>query len=66
MYDMCRYDKAWNLHDRSAWCAAFSREELQVLEYLDDLKSFYEAGYGNELNLRLGCTPIKDMLEKFK
>lgn len=65
MYDMCRYDKAWNLHDRSAWCGAFSREELQVLEYGDDLKSFYESGYGNPLNVRLGCTPLKDMLERF-
>lgn len=66
MYDMCRYDKAWNVNHRSAWCAVFIKEELQVLEYLEDLDSFYDAGYGSEANIRLGCSAIKDMIKKFE
>jgi len=30
MYDMCRFDKAWNIRSISPWCAVFSKEELQV------------------------------------
>jgi len=30
MYDMCRFDKAWNIRQISPWCAVFSKEELQV------------------------------------
>lgn len=63
---MCRFDKAWNVSGRSPWCAAFSKDELIILEYLQDLESYYESGYGDKLNLQLGCMPIKDMIEGFE
>lgn len=31
IYDMCRYQKAWNLEQVSPWCAAFTSENLKVL-----------------------------------
>ncbi|KAK6624155.1 hypothetical protein RUM44_011013 [Polyplax serrata] len=66
MYDMCRYDKSWNVNERSPWCAAFTKSELITLEYLEDLEAYYDSGYGDNLNLRLGCTAIRDMLEGFQ
>lgn len=30
IYDMCRYQKAWNLEQVSPWCAAFSHDNLKV------------------------------------
>jgi len=39
MYDMCRFDKAWDLRQTSAWCAVFSKEELQVC--VTNLHDFY-------------------------
>jgi multiple inositol-polyphosphate phosphatase/2,3-bisphosphoglycerate 3-phosphatase len=30
MYDICRYQKAWNLEVPSPWCSAFSIENLKV------------------------------------
>ncbi|EEB16594.1 multiple inositol polyphosphate phosphatase 1 precursor, putative [Pediculus humanus corporis] len=66
IYDMCRFDKSWNLNDRSPWCAAFTRSELRTLEYLEDIQAYYDSGYGDDLNLRLGCTTVKDMLEGFR
>ena len=30
IYDMCRYQKAWNLEQVSPWCAAFTSENLKV------------------------------------
>ena len=30
MYDMCRFEKAWDPHLTSVWCAAFDEEDLKV------------------------------------
>lgn len=66
MYDMCRYDKAWNIRNLSPWCAVFSKEELQLLEYREDLEDYYNLGYGNEFNIKLGCPPVKDFMFRFR
>ncbi|KAG8227381.1 hypothetical protein J437_LFUL000389 [Ladona fulva] len=66
IYDMCRYDKAWNVTATSPWCAAFSKDELMVLEYLYDLRYYYKAGYGHEINVKLGCPMVKDMVQRFR
>ncbi|KAJ9582182.1 hypothetical protein L9F63_003469 [Diploptera punctata] len=66
MYDMCRFDKAWNIRDISPWCAVFSSEELQLLEYREDLQDYYNYGYGNSLNIKLGCPPVKDFMSRFR
>jgi multiple inositol-polyphosphate phosphatase/2,3-bisphosphoglycerate 3-phosphatase len=30
IYDGCRYQKAWNVTATSPWCAAFTKEDLEV------------------------------------
>lgn len=65
IYDMCRYEKAWTVTKLSPWCAVFSKEELRVLEYREDLYYYYKAGYGREINERLGCSLLQDMMNHF-
>lgn len=65
MYNMCRYEKAWTVTKLSPWCAVFSKEELRVLEYREDLYYYYKAGYGREINAQLGCTLLQDMMNHF-
>ncbi|XP_067005691.2 multiple inositol polyphosphate phosphatase 1 [Anabrus simplex] len=65
MYDMCRFDKAWNVERLSPWCAVFSEDELKVMEYYGDMHSYYEEGYGNKINVYLGCPPVQDFMERF-
>lgn len=65
MYDACRYEKAWTVTKLSPWCAVFSKEELRVLEYREDLEYYYKAGYGREINARLGCPLLHDMMRHF-
>lgn len=65
MYDSCRYEKAWTVIKLSPWCAAFSKEELRILEYREDLDYYYKAGYGREINARLGCPLLHDMMQHF-
>lgn len=31
IYDMCRYEKAFHFTNISPWCAAFTKNELQVI-----------------------------------
>lgn len=66
IYDMCRYDKAWYVDKPSAWCVAFNKNQLKLLEYIQDLKFYYKYGYGDELNKDIGCPPVKDMFERFE
>ncbi|KAJ8665112.1 hypothetical protein QAD02_006774 [Eretmocerus hayati] len=66
MYDMCRYEKAWDVSRLSPWCSVFNKEEMKILEYHEDLHFFYYSGPGRDINRRLGCPLIKDMFNHFK
>ena len=66
MYDMCRLEKAWKVDNILTWCTAFSKEELRVLEYAEDLYYNYGAGNGRKINERMGCPLIQDMFNHFK
>lgn len=65
IYDACRYQKAWSVTELSPWCAAFNKEELRILEYREDLDYYYKAGYGRDINTRLGCPLLHDMMRHF-
>ncbi|PNF38918.1 hypothetical protein B7P43_G07444 [Cryptotermes secundus] len=65
MYSACRYDKAWHLDKVSPWCAAFTEDDLKALEYIEDLELYYSTGYGNDLNKKVGCPPVKDFIDRF-
>ncbi|XP_041977922.1 multiple inositol polyphosphate phosphatase 1-like [Aricia agestis] len=66
VYDMCRYNKAWDVAKVSPWCAVFSKEDLKRLEYSEDLATYYKYGYGTPLNRDIGCSGIKDMMDFFR
>lgn len=66
MYDMCRFEKAWRIDKISPWCAAFSKRELRVLEYREDLDYYYYVGPGREINAKLGCPLMKDLFQHFR
>lgn len=66
MWDMCRYDQSWYLQDESPWCAAFTPEHVNVLEYLEDLKYYYKASYGSDLNSNIMCAAVKDMVKNLQ
>ncbi|VVC24780.1 Histidine phosphatase superfamily,Histidine phosphatase superfamily, clade-2,Histidine acid [Cinara cedri] len=66
MYESCRYEKSWHVRSHPAWCAVFSQDDLDVLEYREDLHYYYSTGYGDSFNERLGCPVIKDLVAKFR
>ncbi|KAL1494347.1 hypothetical protein ABEB36_009959 [Hypothenemus hampei] len=66
IYDMCRFGKAWQLDQPSAWCIAFTKEHLRLLEFGEDLKEYYATGHGNDLVKNIGCAAVSDMYRKFE
>lgn len=66
MYQMCRYNKAWDVSQISPWCAVFTKEDLKRLEYAEDLETYYKYGYGSPMNQQIGCTGVRDMMDFFK
>jgi acid phosphatase len=59
MYENCRFD------NRLAWCSVFTKEQLALLEYENDLRLFHESGPGHDYNSKLGCPPLKHLRDLF-
>lgn len=66
LYDLCRY--TWSAVDNkfSPWCAVFTKDDLEVLEYIQDLKHYYRNGYGTSVNELFGRVPLANLLESFE
>lgn len=65
LYDVCRYERAWNPDETSSFCAPFEEEDLKVLEFYEDLEYWSKNGYANELNYKMSCPLVKDMVDIF-
>ncbi|XP_075231753.1 multiple inositol polyphosphate phosphatase 1-like isoform X2 [Lycorma delicatula] len=65
MYMMCAYSKSWDYYKTSPWCAAFTKDELKLMEYVRDLWYYYKSGYGMDINLKVGCPAVRDIMERF-
>ena len=66
LFEMCRFDQAWRIYSISPWCAAFSKEELRLFEYREDLEYYYESGPSSKVNKNLGCLLLRNILEHFR
>ncbi|XP_037805201.1 multiple inositol polyphosphate phosphatase 1-like [Penaeus monodon] len=66
MYDACRYYTAWEPETPSAWCAVFTKSDLKVLEYWQDLKYYYKSGYGHRINYEQACRLVQDLVRTFR
>lgn len=65
MYNNCCYDKSLRPMEISAWCSVFSKPELHLLEYYEDLGQYFKSGFSHPFNPKLGCMPWKHMMETF-
>ncbi|CAH2048276.1 unnamed protein product, partial [Iphiclides podalirius] len=65
LYEICRFYRSWTATKQSPWCAAFSDQDLVVLEYRDDVRHYHRNGYGSWVNVNLGGPVLKDLYESF-
>lgn len=66
MYNLCRFEKSWFPDQFSPWCSVFKKPDLLILEYFEDLNQYYKTGYSHEYNPKIGCLPLRHMMETFK
>ncbi|KAL7632520.1 UNVERIFIED_CONTAM: hypothetical protein RMT77_017137 [Armadillidium vulgare] len=66
IYDECRYETAWFPNKESIWCKPFSPKDIEVLEYYEDLKYYYEDSYGTPLNAQIACKAVSDLFLHLK
>jgi len=54
-WDMCRFEKAWHPFEQTlpGWCSIFSLEDLELLEWREDLKKYYSDGMGYDINTKM-------------
>ncbi|XP_055621311.1 multiple inositol polyphosphate phosphatase 1 isoform X2 [Toxorhynchites rutilus septentrionalis] len=62
MWNGCRFEQAWHLQQLSPWCSVFTKEQVNVLEYKEDLKYYYQNSYGYDKSQDLACYAVKDMV----
>lgn len=62
IYRTCEFGYA--VDGDSPWCAAFTNQELVVLEYLEDLDDYHGDAYGRDINSQIPCDLVRDLLIK--
>lgn len=50
----------------SPWCGVFSKDDLMVTEYDDDIYDFYKDTYGRPLNPKMGCPVVNEIVKFFR
>ncbi|XP_066137495.1 multiple inositol polyphosphate phosphatase 1 isoform X2 [Euwallacea fornicatus] len=65
IYVACGFETAWNKRSKSPWCSLFSENHFKVLEYMEDLKYYWQDGYGYDLSYKQACPAFGDMINHF-
>lgn len=64
LYSLCIFD--YNLFgNENKWCSLFDEEDAKIFEYVQDLLTYYQRGYGNDLNYKISCPLLYDFFESF-
>lgn len=63
MWQLCRFEQAYDLRKISPWCSVFSVSDIAIIEYGEDLGYYYESGYGFSINKNILCEAMQDMLK---
>lgn len=66
MFTMCRFESAVHPDRVSPWCSVFRRDEVEAMEYDEDLDYYWTDGYGYKINYEQACPPVKDFLDHFR
>lgn len=62
IYRGCSFGYA--IHNDGSWCAIFSKDDLKILEYYEDLDDYYADGYGRTINTVAPCLMTTDLISK--
>ncbi len=66
VFNGCVFGQAWEPMVPSPWCQVLEEEELEVLEYSEDLEKYWQDGYAYNISGSQACVLVKDLLESFE
>ena len=61
MFLSCAYETA--IYGRGQWCSVLEDSDLDVIEYLYDIKNYWKRGYGYRINYEMGCLLLRNLTE---
>lgn len=61
IFETCRLEHG--LYRDSPWCSVLTPSMLEVIEYHQDVKYYWEDGYGHSISYEPACTLIDDILQ---
>lgn len=59
MFLSCAYELA--IYGEGEWCSIFEEDDLDIVEYLYDIKNYWKRGYGYEINYIMSCLLLKNL-----
>lgn len=63
LFDTCKLEDAL-LSNGSVWCSIFEKDDVRVLEFLEDVKDYFKDTYGPGANERQACPLIGHLVEQ--
>eukprot|EP01105_Mastigella_eilhardi_P020253 TRINITY_DN480_c0_g1_i1.p1 TRINITY_DN480_c0_g1~~TRINITY_DN480_c0_g1_i1.p1 ORF type:complete len:324 (+),score=109.71 TRINITY_DN480_c0_g1_i1:786-1757(+) len=62
MWYACQFDVAV-YGKTNEWCSVFGKEDIAVLEYIEDLESYYQRGYGIPLSHQISAPLLQEVVK---
>lgn len=59
MFLSCAYEVA--IYGKGGWCSVFEEDDLDIVEYLYDIKYYWKRGYGHKINYKISCLLLKNL-----
>jgi len=63
VWDICRYERAWDPTKNSPWCPLFTQEDFDLYNFRLDLVFYYLRGYAYPITAQQSQPLMADMLE---
>ncbi|KAH3759448.1 histidine acid phosphatase superfamily protein [Pelomyxa schiedti] len=60
IWSACQFDVAVQ-GTSDKWCSLFDEEDVTILEYIEDLESYWERGYGHKINYHCAAPLLQEI-----
>lgn len=61
IYVVCSFEYA--IYNDTLWCNLFSKSDFQIMEYIIDLQSYLIGGHGRNINGKMACPVLVDLIQ---
>ncbi|CAD5120547.1 unnamed protein product [Dimorphilus gyrociliatus] len=59
IYDNCVFE--YGIYNDAPWCSVFQREDINIIEYAEDIKYYWEDSYPHKVTVEQTCKLVSDI-----